>query len=294
MEITVYSDNFDKNGKFLIDAYINYFIDNIQNKIELDGETYLEGDIGGQKFLAELYSTFQQSEELIRWSNDKKLDKLHQELKKAGLKLCPMNFYTLCSYILSVVKEQYLALLKPTIEDTLSELSDIKSITFNLKNGETIQSSNSELIKLTLENLHKHSEDTVYEVEKIVKIDEATNRILLQSAFVYLVASFLSEYFKDFPRRSNCCIVSAKEQDLILYMLYFLGLSPVPLTDSRFRQLVSHYKTHRHRVTLANIPDIGLIPIQLIKYKDWKDGNIQIDEAEIVNDNKTVKIQFGI
>lgn len=134
-----------------------------------------------------------------------------------------------------------MALLKPIIEDTLSELSDIKFITFNLKNGETIQSSNSELIKLTLENLHKHSEETVYEVEKIVKIEEATNRILLKSAFVYLVASFLNEYFKDFPRRSNCCMVSAKEQELILYIIYFLGLSPVPLIDYRFRQLVSHY-----------------------------------------------------
>ena len=61
-------------------------------KLELNGETYLEGDIGGQKFLDEFYSTFQQGEELIRGSNDKKLDTLHLELKKAGLKLCTMNF----------------------------------------------------------------------------------------------------------------------------------------------------------------------------------------------------------
>lgn len=42
----------------------------------------MEGDIGGQKFLDEFYSTFQHGEELIRWSNDKKLDERHQELRR--------------------------------------------------------------------------------------------------------------------------------------------------------------------------------------------------------------------
>lgn len=75
-------------------------------------------------------------------------------------------------------------------------------------------------------------------------------------------------------------MVSATEQQLILYMLFFFGLAPAPLTDSRFRQLIAYYKEHQNRVSYSIFPEIGILPIEFIKYGDWKDGNIKLDKLK--------------
>lgn len=289
MEVKIYEDTVDENGSILIDRYIDFFMKNIQNEVIVDGEPYLEGGKAVQIFLDNLQNDSINQEDLIRWMKDEKLNSIHKKIKEKGMKLCPLNFFTLCSYILTIIKEQYIVLLKPTIADTIAELSDVESISFKNKNGETITTNNSEFIKMVMENI-KNVEETEYERDKVIKIDKITNNIVLQSNFIYLVALFLQEYFKDFPRRSNCCMVSAIEQELILYMLYFFKLAPVPLTDSRFRQLVSHYKSHRNKVTLAQIPNVGIVPMQFIKYKDWINGTVDLDKVEPLNDGETVRI----
>lgn len=281
MEITIYEDNLAADGSMLIDRYIDFFMCNLQNKVEIDGNTFLEGATSAYAFVDSLTDKLFTTPDFDKWVKDDTLDKLHKEIKANGMKLCPLNFYTFCQYILTIIKEQYFILLKPTTADIIEELSDVKSITFTNGDGKDIKADNSQLIEMMMENL-KVVDNPTYEADRIVRVDKLgglMDKALLQSSFIYYVALFLSEYFKDYPRRANCCMVSAPEQKLILYMLYFFGLAPVPLTDSRFRQLVKYYKEHRSRVSLSNFPNLGVIPLEMIKYKDWKDG-IKLDKLK--------------
>lgn len=291
MEITVYEDILSEDGTLYIDRYIAYFMENLQEKFKLDdGSIVLEGQLAAYYFNQNLPKDLLKSESFLRWIDDEKLDKLHKEITAKGMKLDPLNFYTLCLYILELIKEQYFILLKPTIADTLEELSDVKTITFENADGKTVSTSNKELIKLVMDNIKSEGNED-YEVERFVKLDDLGSLIdktLKQASFTYNVALFLSEYFKDYPRRANCCMVSAKEQELILYMLYFFGLSPVPLTDSRYRQLISYYKKHITRVQYSTFPNIGMIPVQFLKYKDWKNG-IDLNKIKFpLNEGDTV------
>ena len=187
-------------------------------------------------------------------------------------------------------------LLKPTINDTIEELSDVKSITFTNADGKEVKADNVELIKMVVDNI-KAGDTNAYEIDRIARVDKLgglMDKALLQSSFIYYVALFLGSYFKDYPRRANCCMVSATEQKLILYMLYFFGLAPAPLTDSRFRQLVKYYKEHRSRVSLSNLPNVGVIPLEVIKYKDWKDG-IKLNKLKYpVNKGDTIIFSSNI
>lgn len=279
MELTVYEDNLGEDGSILIDRYIDFFISQLQNRCEIDGKTYLEGEAAANAFLNNLTTQLLHSTEFEKWIKDNDLDLLHKEIKGNGMKLCPLNFFTLCQYILAIIKEQYFILLKPTIADTLADLSEVKTITFTNADGSSISSNNSELVKMVMDCV-KDVGSKQYEADKFIRVDKITDKILIQSSFAYYVALFLKEYFKDYPRRSNCCMVSATEQKLILYMLYFFGLAPAPLTDSRFRQLIAYFKEHQTRVSYSTLPELGIVPIEMIKYGDWKDGNIKLDKLK--------------
>lgn len=281
MELTVYEDNLADDGSIIIDRYIDYFMNNLQDKIEIDGTTYLESADAANDFLSKLTTQLFTTPDFERWVKDDTLDKLHREIKANGMKLCPLNFYTLCQYILTIIKEQYFVLLKPTIADTIAELSDVKSITFTNGDGKEVKADNAQLIQMVMDNL-KVVDNPTYEADKIIRVDKLgclMDKALLQSSFIYYVALFLSAYFKDYPRRSNCCMVSATEQKLILYMLYFFGLAPAPLTDSRFRQLIGYYKEHQTRVSYSILPEVGVVSLEIIKYGDWKDG-IRLDKLK--------------
>lgn len=286
MKVTVYKDIFDKeHNSIYIDKYISFFREHLQNKIELeDGSFQLEGE----PYLSKQLHKFARSEEFRKWVADTTLDKLHTEITSTGMKLCPINLFTLCQYILYIIREQYVVLLKPTIADTLAELKDVKAISFTNSDDKTVTSSNKNLIKQILDNLNVE-EATEYEVDKIVKIDKVVDKSLIQANFTYYVALFLKEYFKDYPRRSNCCMVSSIEQKLILYMLYFFGLSKSLLTDSRFRQLIS--QTQKINVSYSFIPNIGVVPVEFVKYKDWKDG-IDWNKIEHLKVGETVKVSM--
>jgi len=279
MQITVYEDNLGEDGSILIDRYIDFFMNQLQNRCEIDGKTYLEGEDTAYAFVNNLTPQLFHSTDFSKWIKDEELESLHKDIKGKGMKLCPLNFFTLCQYVLAIIKEQYFLLLKPTIADTLAELSDVNSITFTNSDGSSISSNNSELIKNVLKCV-KDSDGKVFEADKLVRVDKITDKILIQSSFAYYVALFLKEYFKDYPRRNNCCMVSATEQKLILYMLYFFGLAPAPLTDSRFRQLIAYFKAHQTRVSYSILPEIGIIPMEVIRYGDWKDGNIKLDKLK--------------
>jgi hypothetical protein len=154
----------------------------------------------------------------------------------------------------------------------------VKSITFTDANGKTVTSNNSQLIDMVMGNI-KAGDKVTYECSKFVRVDELTDKMLIQSSFAYNVALFLKEYFKDYHRRGNCCMVSAKEQELIRYMVYFFGLAPAVLSESRFRQWIKYYNEHRDRVNTATIAG-EILPLQFVRYKDWKGGNVKLDKVE--------------
>lgn len=291
MDKNLFQDNIDENESILIGRYVEFFINKVQNRFEFDGQVYLEWQFASLRFINTLNTDILNSPEYKRWQEDKKLKSLLKELSKSGLEVNSISLFVLSYYIFKIINEQYLVLLKPTIEDTIGEISSIKSITFENEDGTNTTTSNPQFIELINNLLEPKNVTTEYETEKIVRIDSITNNVVLQSNFVYWLATFFKEYFKDYPRRSNCCIVSAKEQELILYILYFLGLSPVPLTDSRFRQLVMHYKANQDKVTYFHIKDKGMISMQFVKYKDWKNGNIQLSKTEDLKQGETVNLQ---
>lgn len=279
MVITVYDDNFDvKNGTIYIDAYINYYINNLQPYIEEDGNKYFDGGNAASNFIDNLLPSLYNNPQFEKWLKDEKLNKLHKELTANGMKLCPLNFFTLCKYILTVIDEQYFLLMKPTINDTLAELNEVKGISFINGEGKSITSNNKQLIKTVLDSLQNQSNN--YEVHSFVRASKMTDKILLQSSFAYSVAYFLKDYFKDYPRRGNCCMVSAKEQKLILYMLYFFGLAPEGLTPSRFRQMIMYHKQHQMRVSYSKMPYLGTIQMEIILYEDWKNGVVKLDKLK--------------
>jgi hypothetical protein len=55
-------------------------------------------------------------------------------------------------------------------------------------------------------------------------------------------------------------------------MLSYFGLAPdgITLTDSRFRQLISFYKNNPLGDTVGKFPKIGYIPMDFVKYQDWR------------------------
>ena len=294
MKITVYKDILDKeNGSIYIDKYITFFKEHLQNMFKSeDGSLHLEGELACNEFHSKLQNNLLLDCEFKKWMADATLSKLHESIESKGMQLCPLNFFTLCKYILIYIKEQYVVLLKPTIADTIAELKEVKSITFTNGDNSTVTSHNNKAIQIILDNLKENS-TTEYEAEKIVRIDKLADKSLIQASFAYNVSLFLKNYFSDFPRRANCCMVSSTEQKLVLYMIHFFGLSPVALTDSRYRQLITYYKSHKSRVSTAYIKNIGYVSMEVLKYKDWKNG-LDLDNLELLNVGDTVNFQSDL
>ena len=76
-------------------------------------------------------------------------------------------------------------------------------------------------------------------------------------------------------------------------MIHFFGLSPVALTDSRYRQLITYHKSHKSRVSTAYIKNIGYVSMEVLKYKDWKNG-LDLDNLELLNVGDTVNFQSDL
>ena len=79
---------------------------------------------------------------------DKRLEQLQDELEEEGKQVCMFNMYILAMFLVEKSKSRYLFLLKPTISETLSALKDVSKITFINKDGSTVESSSSILIKM--------------------------------------------------------------------------------------------------------------------------------------------------
>lgn len=217
--------------------------------------------------------------------NDKKLSELQEELEAEGKQVCMFNLYILCLFLIEKAKMKYVALLKPTTQDILSELKNVSKITFNNEDGTTVESTSDTLIKTVLEALEAKKEHTTqqYEVEKVVTWDKVSNKILIQSCFVYDLSVFLFEYFP--VLRKKRALVSAKEKKLILYLLKLFGLSPEQPTDKRWFQLMNYYKQIKNSGTeMQKLKADGktlLLRLCFIPYSMWHNGKIDWTDKDL-------------
>lgn len=266
----------EETGRDEFDPYVYsvFFADKIQERLLIPEE-----DGGGTVTLGLSLETFAK-----KWESDpesfykrfygeivadEELSKLQEEIEEnVGIKIEFINFYTLCSFVDALIREQYFILLKPTAKDIISEVKEAKEVTITNADGTKVSVTSKKLVDEMVKAISA-VDNKVYEIEKIVRIDEITNNVVMQSKFVSLIAIFLQKYFPDARRRKNCCRVSEPEQRLILRMLMHFSLSPegVTLTASRFRQLISYFDTLNKNE--ARIPLMGTLKLTPVKYEDW-------------------------
>ena len=106
--------------------------------------------------------------------NDKRLEKLQEELETEEKQVCMFNLYILAMFLVERCKTRYVFLLKPTIQETLSALNNVSKITFTNRDGSIAESTSDILIQTLLDALEANKEcDTdTCQVEKVVAWDK--------------------------------------------------------------------------------------------------------------------------
>ena len=219
-------------------------------------------------------------------NEDKDIDKIQDRLEELGIQCCPFNMYYLCEYIKHLANEHYFVLLEPQTKDTLSEITDLASITFTNKDGSSTTTSSSEIKKVVMEALEAKSKETEnkYVAKKLVRWNKIANKEIIQAIFVHELSSFLHSYFP-IKRRANA-IVTAPEQDLIIYYLHLLGLTPAKVTPARFRQLKGVYDKINYHPSIMSLPaskdskERMYIEFDFIKYELWKKGKLDFTDPD--------------
>ncbi len=274
-EFIKYNEN---TGRDEFDGYVysTFFAEKIQNRIIIPetGEEVLEGltlpafakiwESNPEKVFKGFYGQIVE---------DKDLSELQEEIKeKVGIRIEFFNFYILCSFVNALIRESYFMLLKPTAKDIISEVKDAKEVTITNADGTKVTVTSKNLVDDIVKVIRLKGETKImYEIDRIVRIDEIANNVVMQSKFVTAIAYFLKRFFPDAKRRKNCCVVSEPEQRLILRMLTHFELAPknYTLTSSRFRQLIGYYNTVVKDEGFSNFPGFGYFPVAPVKYEDW-------------------------
>ena len=225
---------------------------------------------------------------------DKRLEQLQDELEEEGKQVCMFNMYILAMFLVEKSKSRYLFLLKPTISETLSALKDVSKITFTNKDGSTVESSSSILIKMIMETLeaNKESDAMNYEVEKVETWDKVSNNSIMQSYFVKDLTMFLHTYFP--VKRKKNALISKKEVELILYLMKIFNLSTVELTNKRYWQLMKTYQDINKQVPEYLEHEGSLIPLYFIPYSVWNNSKIEWtgEELPVFTIKEGMKIKF--
>lgn len=260
--------------------YINYYEENIHDYISFtdsDGKKVTIYDGSKIEDLCDSINLEVAKEVIKDIINDKKLDKLQKDLFNEGKEICMVNICLLAIFLIEKNKSKYCFLLKPQIKDTLSELKKVKKITFTNEDETKVESTSSLLIKTIIDSLKEIKEDN-YAVLKYARIDELVNKSVIQAYFVNDMSEFLNKYFP--VKRKKNALVSTKEQELIRYLMEKYKLSPVVVTDSRFRQLKMLYKDIKNydNPKIAKLPEFGYVPFRFIPYSLWSKGKIDIKD----------------
>ena len=275
-------------NEYDITVYASFFADNIQLHLQYD-------DKGNWVYDGLSYDEF-----AIRWDNDpdrfcnalqkmladEELGKLQDEIEEeVGIRIDYFNFYPLCAFVDALVRERYFVLLKPTAKDILSNLKEAKEITITNSDSSKVTFSNHQLIEAVVNVIKAKADDgEKYETERMVRIDEIANNVVMQSKFAFWIATFLREYFPNAKRRNNCCMVSEPEQRLILRLLTYFNLAPdnITLTTARFRQLIICYHNLKMDEGYSMFPEIGIVPVTFVKYEDWHRKSMDWTKTSLV------------
>lgn len=209
--------------------------------------------------------------ELEKAVADKELNNLIAEIKKRlGISLDILNLFMLCTYINELVREQYVVLLKKPTLEALDELDDVEEIVFRDKEGKTVSTSYSELLKVCMESAKEYlrMKGDVIETAKMARYDKigsTVDKSILQCQFAYYLATFLAEAFPEAYRehQGKKTIVSPLEQELILKMMqyYNLGLKGNTVSTDNFRKLIALFYNMHYPIET---------PTLYLKYENWK------------------------
>lgn len=267
----------DEKGTIELDQFVflKYFEENIQPSYECDGVMVYEG-LRYNEFLKYNQESLIHKFELIY--NDKNLNKLQEELEEESKNVCMFNLCILSLFIYERGKNRCLLLMKPKIKEILSSLNDVSKITFTNKDGSTIESTSNILIDTILKTLKDKvdSDSTHHEVEKLVTWDEFADKSVLQSYFVHDLAIFLNKFFP--VKRKKDALVSTKEVELILYLMKWVGLSKVELTNKRYWQLMNIYeKINKEPASIMTFDVDGKeskFSLRFVPYSVWNKGKI--------------------
>ncbi len=224
--------------------------------------------------------------------NNKRLNKLQEELEAEGKQVCMFNIYILSMFLVERGKTRYVFLLKPTIQETLSALGDVSKITFTNKDGTMTESTSNILIKGILDTLeaNKGCDANTCQVEKVVTWDKVANNSIMQSYFIHDLSVFLNKYFP--VKRKKDAQVSTKEVELILYLMKLLGLSKEELTNKRYWQLMNTYERINNRITELGEFSINgktlTMPLLFIPYSMWNNGKIDWTDKDLPRFNREI------
>ena len=258
--------------------YAIYFFDKIQRK-DISKESIFIDGIRLDKYV-EIFKKENHAQKIIDFISDKTSCSLCKEMEtQYNSHINWVALYGLCSYIREIIIRRLALLLKPTLQDTISEikgLENIESISFGLKDGNNHTTDFCEIKKIIWESM-KNSSETDVEFHKIAKKVDVYTHEYGEIEFVRYISKFLHEYFNDVKRRKNSYL-TITEQRLVCFLLKYFGFAPEKVQESRFRQLFnSKYNAIDHIMPL-NIPGFFESNVKLylecIPYRVWSKGKI--------------------
>lgn len=258
--------------------YAIYFFDKIQRK-DISKESLFIDGIRLDKYV-EIFKKENHAQKIVDFISDKTSCSLCKEIETQNdSHINWVALYGLCSYIREIINRRLALLLKPTLQDTISEikgLENIESISFELKEGNSHTTDFCEVKKIIWESI-KNSEETIIGFHKIVKKVDVYTHEYGEIEFVRYISKFLHEYFNEVKRRKNSYLTTT-EQKLVCFLLKYFGFTPEKVQESRFRQLFnSKYEAIDHIMPL-NIPGFIESKVKLyleyIPYKVWSKGRI--------------------
>ena len=306
----IITDFINEHGLYDYGNYAEFFADHI-----LHWEKYKR---------KKLFDGLSYDQFLTRWNNDieenlkemacfsfvkkesddyhfKRLDYFQGTLSGLGINIDYPNLFFLCKYILAIIKSGYVALLRPTPCEILSFNNDIEKVAFTYSDGSVAETDSRVILNSIIEALNKISDadDSEYEVEKLVEVSKVSNPEIFEVKFVYYLTRFLREKFPNAKRRINSRL-DKEEQSLVMYLLYYFGISKTELSLYRYRQLWMYSRNIKERIGYSYIEKkgkkgfVGLVPISFVKFEDWKGKKLSyIEENGIPYKMKLTQLKVG-
>lgn len=308
------SEFLKENGSLNYSVYAEFFADNIQRVEIIDNIKIAEG-LSYDEFLEgwnkDIKNNVEKINRFLGFSEpDKDTQKrimmltTHQKvLFENEIGIDYSNLFFLCLFIKEIVTNGYVALLKPSAKDMLSMIGDIGKICITNADGTKIETGYNKFIspiKDCLNNITDVDSNT-YEVERLIKATEVTNKEFFQVQFVYYISRFMNEYFTKAHRKTNCDL-SSEEQEIILIIMDYLDLTPVKVTKGRLRQLLQYTNPFNKKNKDGKVKEVfgssyiegfGWLPIGFVKYEDWKGKRLNLIDNGINYKFKLSQLEIG-